>query len=104
MIATHWRGGLVRQLRRVVDAVLRAREKLRLAISLGTAIGQRRITLSGGPLIAETRKRFDQKLAQKKADFAKREAILRQTEGEIAKARESINDEVAKKLKAEGTS
>ena len=53
------------------------------------------------PLIAETRKRFDQQLAQKETDFAKREAALRQTEGEIAKARESINDEVAKKLKAE---
>ncbi len=53
------------------------------------------------PLIAETRKRFDQQLAQKEADFAKREATLRQIEGETAKARESINDEVAKKLKAE---
>jgi hypothetical protein len=53
------------------------------------------------PLVAETRKRFEQQLAQKEADFAKREAGLRQTQDELAKAREAINDEVAKKLKAE---
>jgi hypothetical protein len=56
------------------------------------------------PLIAETRKRFEQQLAQKEADFAKREAGLRQTQDELAKAREAINDEVAKKLKAERAS
>jgi hypothetical protein len=53
------------------------------------------------PLVAEIRKRFEQQLAQKEADFAKREAGLRQTQDELAKAREAINDEVAKKLKAE---
>src|SRR5664279_2791740 len=53
------------------------------------------------PLIAETRKRFEQQLVQKEADFSKREAALRQTQNELAKAREAINDEVAKKLKAE---
>ncbi len=56
------------------------------------------------PLIAETRKRFEQQLAQKEADFAKREASLRQTQDELAKAREAIDDEVAKKLKAERAS
>jgi hypothetical protein len=56
------------------------------------------------PLIAETRKRFEQQLARKEADFAKREAGLRQTQDELAKAREAINDEVAKKLKAERAS
>lgn len=53
------------------------------------------------PLIAETRKRFEQQLAQKDADFAKREAGLRQSQAELAKAREDIDVEVAKKLKAE---
>jgi hypothetical protein len=56
------------------------------------------------PLVAETRKRFEQQLAQKEADFAKREAGLRQSQDELAKAREAINDEVAKKLKAERAS
>jgi hypothetical protein len=56
------------------------------------------------PLIAEPRKRFEQQLAQKEADFAKREASLRQTQDELAKAREAINDDVAKKLKAERAS
>jgi hypothetical protein len=36
------------------------------------------------PLIAETRKRFEQQLARKEADFAKREAGLRQTQDELA--------------------
>ncbi len=53
------------------------------------------------PLVAETRKRFEQQLAQKEADFAKREMGLRQAQDELAKAREAINDEVAKKLKTE---
>src|ERR1700755_699625 len=53
------------------------------------------------PLIAETRKRLEQQLAQKEADFAKREAGLQKTQNELAKAREAINDEVAKKLQTE---
>jgi hypothetical protein len=53
------------------------------------------------PLIAETRKRFEQQIAQKETDFAKREATLRQTQDELVKAREAINDDVAKKLKVE---
>jgi hypothetical protein len=56
------------------------------------------------PLIEETRKRYEQKLASKESDFAKREAALRHNQDELAKAREAINDEVAKKLKAERAS
>jgi hypothetical protein len=56
------------------------------------------------PLVAETRKRFEQQLAQKETDFAKREAALRQTQDELAKAREAINDEVAKRLRTERAS
>lgn len=56
------------------------------------------------PLIAETRKRFEQQLAQKEADFSKREAGLRQSQAELAKARDDIDVEVAKKLKAERSS
>lgn len=53
------------------------------------------------PLIAETRRQFDQQLAQKEADFARREALLKTTEADLAKAREAIDTEVAAKLKAE---
>lgn len=56
------------------------------------------------PLIAETRKRFEQQLAQNEADFVKREAGLRQSQAELAKAREDIDVEVSKKLKAERSS
>jgi hypothetical protein len=56
------------------------------------------------PLIEKTRKQYEQQLASKESDFAKREAALRQTQDELAKAREAINDEVAKRLKAERAS
>jgi hypothetical protein len=56
------------------------------------------------PLIAQTRKQFEAQLASKEADFARRETVLRQTQQDIAKAREAIDEEVAKKLKAERVS
>ena len=56
------------------------------------------------PLIAETRKQFENQIAQKESDFTKREIALRQTQEDIVKAREAIDDEIAKRLKAERTS
>lgn len=56
------------------------------------------------PLIAQTRKQFEQQLATKELDFAHREAVLRQTQQDLAKAREAVDEEVAKKLKAERAS
>ncbi|MBB4427606.1 hypothetical protein GGD66_006189 [Bradyrhizobium sp. CIR48] len=56
------------------------------------------------PLIAETRRKFDQQLAAKEADFGRREALLRQASEEIAKAREAVDEQVAAKLKAERSS
>jgi hypothetical protein len=56
------------------------------------------------PLIAETRKQFEQQLAQKEIEFARRETALRQTQEDLAKAREAIDEEVAKKLKTERAS
>ncbi|MGO3933695.1 DUF2130 domain-containing protein [Rhodopseudomonas pseudopalustris] len=53
------------------------------------------------PLIAETRRQFDQQLAQKEAEFGRREAQLKTTEADLAKAREAIDTEVAAKLKNE---
>jgi hypothetical protein len=56
------------------------------------------------PLIAQTRKQFEQQLASKEADFARRETVLRQTQQDLAKAREAVDEEVAKKLGAERAS
>jgi hypothetical protein len=53
------------------------------------------------PLLADARNQFEQQLAAKEADFGRREAQLRQTQDELAKAREAIDDQVAAKLKAE---
>jgi hypothetical protein len=53
------------------------------------------------PLIAETRRRFEQQLAAKEADFGKREAQLKKTQDDLAKAREAIDEQVATKLKNE---
>ncbi|WP_036022180.1 DUF2130 domain-containing protein [Bradyrhizobium yuanmingense] len=56
------------------------------------------------PLIAETRRKFDQQLAAKEADFGRREALLKQAGEEIAKARQTVDEQVAAKLKAERSS
>jgi hypothetical protein len=53
------------------------------------------------PLIAETRKQFEAQLAQKEADFGRREAQLRKNQDDLVRARELIDEDVAKKLKAE---
>jgi hypothetical protein len=56
------------------------------------------------PLIAKTRKQFEQQLAQNDADFARREVSLRQSQKALAKAREAIDDELAKRLQIERAS
>jgi len=56
------------------------------------------------PLIAETRRQFEQQLATKEADFSKREAALKKTQDDLAKARQAVDEEVAAKLKAERAS
>jgi hypothetical protein len=53
------------------------------------------------PLIAETRKTFEAQLARKEMEFGKREASLRQSQQEVARAREAIEDEVSKRLRTE---
>ena len=53
------------------------------------------------PLIEATRKDFEKCLAQKDADVAKREASLREQEEALAKAKETIDDQVAQKLRSE---
>ena len=56
------------------------------------------------PLIAKTRKQFEQQLVRKEADFAKRELVLSKTRKDLAKAREAIDDEVAERLQLERAS
>lgn len=53
------------------------------------------------PLLAKTRKQFEQQLAEKRADFAKREAALRKAQTTLKKARDAIDNEVAVKLETE---
>jgi hypothetical protein len=52
------------------------------------------------PLIEQTRRQFEQALAMKDAEVAKREAALKAKEGELAAAKASIDEQVAEKVKA----
>ena len=53
------------------------------------------------PLIAATRRDFEQRLARKDADVAKREAALHEREEALSKAQDAIDDQVAAKVKQE---
>jgi hypothetical protein len=53
------------------------------------------------PLIEETRKRFSEQLAAKDAEVSKKEASLRVQQGEVARALETIEDQIAARLEAE---
>ncbi len=53
------------------------------------------------PLIETTRKQYELRIAQKDADVAEREAAIRKQQADLAKAQESIDEQVAAKLKPE---
>jgi len=53
------------------------------------------------PLIKATQTKYEQLMAQKDKDIAGREAALRSQQAEIEKAKENVEQEVAKKLSAE---
>jgi hypothetical protein len=53
------------------------------------------------PLIAETRRKFDQQLAAKEADFGRRESALKKAQDELAQARATVDEQVLAKLKSE---
>lgn len=53
------------------------------------------------PLIETTRRDYEQRLAKKDVDIAKRETALRAQEEALTKAKESIDDQVSEKLKQE---
>ncbi len=55
------------------------------------------------PLIESTRRQYEQQVARKDADIAKREAVVREQQAAISRAKEELDDEVASKLKAERT-
>lgn len=53
------------------------------------------------PLLAETRQRFQQQLASKDAEMERKTEALRLEREQVAKDREQIDDQVAKRLTAE---
>jgi hypothetical protein len=55
------------------------------------------------PLLAKTRKQFEQQLAQKEAGFARQQAELRKARDTLVKTRQAVDDEVAKRLQRERT-
>ena len=53
------------------------------------------------PLVESIRQEYERRLSQKDADFAKREKLLQGQEEALAKAKETIDDQVAERLKLE---
>ncbi|MBX3332207.1 MAG: DUF2130 domain-containing protein [Nitrospira sp.] len=53
------------------------------------------------PLIESTRRDYEKRLVQKDTDIAKRDAALREREEALSKAQQTIDDQVAEKLKLE---
>ena len=53
------------------------------------------------PLIESIRRQYEQRIAEKNAEVAKHELSLREREEALSKARESLEDQVAKKVRAE---
>ena len=53
------------------------------------------------PLLETTKKDYEQRLAQKDADAAKREVTLQEREVALTKAKETLDEQVAEKLKQE---
>lgn len=53
------------------------------------------------PLIESTRRDYEKRLAQKDADVAKRDASLREREEALSKAQQTVDEQVAEKLKPE---
>ena len=47
------------------------------------------------PLIAATRQQYEQQIAQKDLDFAKREQSLREKEKQVAEEKRALDDQVA---------
>jgi DNA repair exonuclease SbcCD ATPase subunit len=57
-----------------------------------------------GPLIESTRREYEQRMAARDANFAEREKAIQEQQAEVVRARQSIEDQVAAKLKIERAS
>lgn len=53
------------------------------------------------PLLESTRQEYERQIAEKERTYAQREAVLKAAEVELAKAKESVAEQVAAKLKSE---
>lgn len=53
------------------------------------------------PLLESTRKQYEQRLAAKEHDISKRESAVREQQAAVAKAQETIDEQVAARLKAD---
>ena len=53
------------------------------------------------PLIAATRQQYEQQIAQKDLDFAKREQSLREKEKQVAEEKRALDDQVADHVAAQ---
>lgn len=53
------------------------------------------------PLLESTRKQYEQRIAQKESEIGTREAAIREQQAALAKAQESIDEQVANRLKSE---
>lgn len=56
------------------------------------------------PLIASTRRQYEQQIAQKEAEVGKRETAVREQQAAVAKAQAGVDEQVASKLRAERAS
>ncbi|MBK9118182.1 MAG: DUF2130 domain-containing protein [Phycisphaerales bacterium] len=56
------------------------------------------------PLIESTRRQYEQQIASKDADIAKREATVKAQQAAVAKAQEEIDDQITARLKTERAS
>jgi hypothetical protein len=52
------------------------------------------------PLIEATRKEFEKRLSQKDADIVKRESTVREKEEALSKAKEAIDEQIARVMQA----
>lgn len=52
------------------------------------------------PLLEATREQYERRLSEKENEFAKREAALKEQQADVDKAKEAIDEEVDKRLKA----
>src|SRR5690349_8090820 len=53
------------------------------------------------PLIDATRRQYEQQLERSRADAARREALMREREAELARQKEALDEQVAAKLASE---